>query len=187
MHVIQTMELKDVEKPKPPFEHSCCVTGSSSGNGRSLLPSTCVWQLLSALPWDGPSSGSAEQDLFLSFISHAAPGLFHQVRVSRQSVVCENSAFLYRRIFSGQEWEESCPQGCLVTWQWHSLWQAWDAAVGAELTPTLSSVSSSPVLGGNMVFQSPFSPHCSCASSCWFLLCCGLVCGSAGSVCKYIT
>lgn len=86
MHVIQTMELKDAEKPKPPFQHSCCVTGSSSGNGRNLLPSTRVWQLLSALSWDSPSSGSAEQDLFLSFISHAAPGLFHQVRVLRQSV-----------------------------------------------------------------------------------------------------
>lgn len=99
---------------------------------------------------------------------------------------CKNSAFVYRRVFSGQEWEENCPQGCLVTCQWHSLWQAWDAAVGAELTPTLSSVSSSPVLGRNNVFQSPFSLHWSCAPFCWFLLCCELVCGSADNVCKYI-
>lgn len=43
---------------------------------------------------------------------------------------CKNSAFVYRKIFSAQEWEENWPQGCLVTCQW----QAWAAAVGAELS-----------------------------------------------------
>lgn len=104
MYVTQTMELKDAEKPKPPFQHSCCVTGSSSGNGGNLLPTTCVWQLLSALSWVGPSSGSAEQDLLLSFscisISHAAPGLFHQARVSRQSVKAVKILHLFIGEFS---------------------------------------------------------------------------------------
>lgn len=46
----------------------------------------------------------------------------------------KNSAFVNRKIFSAQEWEENWPQECLVIRQWHSPWQAWGAAVGAELS-----------------------------------------------------
>lgn len=150
VYVTQTVEVKDAEKPNPPFQHSCCVTGSSSGDGRNLLPSTCVWQLLSALSWDGPSSGPAEWDLLLSFscISRVPFLMLLLALPPSEGVKAEckgwkNSAFVNRKIFSVQEWEENWPQECLVTCQWHSPWQAWGAAVGAELTPTLSSVGSS--------------------------------------------
>lgn len=114
---------------------------------------------------------------------------FHQVRVSRQSV--KGGKILHLLIGKFSQHRSGRKTGHKSV-----LWYASGTAHGRPgvlqwvqnwVTPTLSSVSSSPVPGKNVVFQSPFSLHWSCAPSRWFLLGCELVYGSAGSVCKYIT